>query len=199
MIKEKFQQLHNLLLQEKPEPAAIIVWLQGDRFDRGPKVLDLFNKKYAPQIMITGNNRLVGPKARPGEDNVSLTEMYTWLIEQGVPKNSLLIDEQSMNTKDQATTVIASAIKQNWQKIILVGSSFYQPRAFLTFLKTARVLGFAGRIINQPVIISDDATPSGRRQIVAALFEEEIKKIDQYQNDLETIDQGIDYLLANQL
>jgi len=64
---------------EKPQKADVIVWLQGDRYDRSKKVLSLFKEKWADEIVISGNNILIGPTKRKGENNISLNEMVEWL------------------------------------------------------------------------------------------------------------------------
>jgi uncharacterized SAM-binding protein YcdF (DUF218 family) len=192
-MKKPFFQLYDLVINDKVLKSDIIVWLQGDRYDRAKKVLELHNKKWAPKILITGNNTSFNKNIRPEENNVSLKAMHRWLIMRGVKKNDILVDDQSINTKEQAKNVIRMAKINDWKKIILVGSSFYQPRALLTFLKQAKKLSWPGKIINQPVILKRTEVPSGRKQSVEKLFNEEISKIKKYKKDLVNIRDGIKY------
>lgn len=194
MSNKEFYELYDLIVTEPPHKSDVIVWLQGDRFDRGPKVVELYEKKTAPKILISGNNILIGIGKRPGEDNVSLKEMFDWLLDNKVKENDILVDDISMNTKDQAINVINLAKKNEWKNIILVGSSFYQPRAFLTFLKEAQKQNFNGKVFNQPVIIDVNIIPSGRVKTAKYLIEDEINKILEYKDDLESINSGIKYL-----
>lgn len=193
-MEKIFFQLYDLVLNDKVLKSDIIVWLQGDRYDRASKVLELYDKKWAPKILITGNNTSFSRKIRPQENNVSLKSMHRWLVARGVKKNDILVDDQSANTKEQAENVLKMAKNYKWKKIILVGSSFYQPRALLTFLKRARKISWFGKIINQPVILRRTEVPGGRKQSVEQLFDEEIKKIKKYKKDLVSISSGIKYL-----
>ena len=56
-------------------------------------------------------------------------------IESGVPKEAIIHEKKSKNTRDQAVEVIKLAISNNWRKIILVATHDHQYRAYLTFLK----------------------------------------------------------------
>jgi len=193
-MEKIFFQLYNLVLNDKVLKSDIIIWLQGDRYDRAKKVLELYKKKWAPKILITGNNISFDKNIRPEENNISLKAMHQWLIVRGVKKKDIIVDDQSMNTKEQAENVIRMAKIKDWKKIILVGSSFYQPRALLTFLNQAKKLSWPGKIVNQPVILKRTEVPGGRKQSVKKLFAEEIGKIKKYKNDLVSIGDGIKYL-----
>lgn len=190
----EFMRLYGMVISEKAESADAIVWLQGDRFNRSQKTFELYKAGYADRIIITGNNMLVGDGARPGENNITLDEMNDWLISKGVPESAILIDNGAMNTKEQAENIIALAKKNGWEKIIIVGSSYYQPRAFLTFLKAGNKRGFKGKIINQPAMIRDEAVPEGRDKTAKELISEEIGKLEKYADDTESIDAAINHL-----
>ncbi len=194
MIRFKF--LYNLLLKEEPQLSDVIVWLQGDRYDRGYKAVELYNKKFSKKILISGNNVLLGDK-KAGEDNISIDDMVNFLLKKGVNKDNIIIDDKSMNTLDQAINIFKIIKKKKWQKIILVGSSYYQPRAFLTFLKQADIVNWKGRIINQPALIDWEEKPSGRDKKTKIIFIEEYKKIKKYKNDLCSHEEGIKYLNKN--
>lgn len=193
-VKKQFKILYDLVVGEKPQKAEVIVWLQGDRYDRAPKVFKLYKEGWAKKIIISGNNVLIGGKKRVGENNISLDEMKNYLLKKGIERKSILIDDGAMNTKDQAKHILKIALNKKWSKLILVGSSYYQPRAFLTFLKQAEKLKWVGKIVNQPAIIAGDKKPSGRDKSARIFLGEELKKIEKYQPDLALISQGIEYL-----
>lgn len=186
-MDKKIEQLQNLVMNQMAEKADAIVWLQGNMYDRGPKVLELFKMKYAPRIVVTGNNTRVVE-----EDDVHVDDIVRWLNEHGVSREEIMVDDQAMNTKDQAEHVIAMAVKYVWRRILLVGSTHHQLRAFLTFLKQAQQQGWDGRIINQTAKRGWDERVSGRNQTVHEAFDEEMKKTYTYR-DLASVEEGINY------
>lgn len=194
LTKVLFKKLYDLILLQPLAKSDIIVWLQGDRLDRASKVLRLYNAGWAKKILISGNNILIGSNQRVGENNISLVQMSQWLIKKGVKNSDIIIDDRAMNTYDQAEHIMKLSVKKNWQSIILVGSSYYQPRAFLTFLKQIRIAKWGGTLFNQPVIIGWDKKPAGRNQTSKLIFNEELDKIKKYKKDLIPINQGIKYL-----
>lgn len=194
MKKRSYKYLHDLILKQSPKKSDVIVWLQGDRYDRAQKVFELFQQGWTPKIIITGNNVLIGMGKRGGEKNISLNAMEKWLINKGIKKKDIIIENKSMNTKEQAENVMAVAKKNKWRGVILVGSSYGQPRAFLTFLKQSKKKNWAGKIFNQPAVLGWDTVPGGRDKVVRKYLEEEMKKIDKYKYDLVTIKEGIEYL-----
>lgn len=191
---KKFLEIYRELMATLPQKSDAIVWLQGDRYDRGEKALELLRAGCAPLIVVTGNDRLIGPGIRPGENNVSIPEMVEWLKERDIGDEQILIDDGSFNTKDQARFIIDLAKRKNWRNFLLVGSSYYQPRAFLTFLREAQTQGYNGAIVNQPHIVGDTEIPGGRDGSASEIMKQEFEKIFRYHDDVATLDEGIDYL-----
>jgi len=192
--KRELKKLYDSILATKPVKADVIIWLQGDRYERASKVLKLFKQGYAKKILISGNNVLIGPRARPGENNISLERMKEFLLKKGLNKKDIIVDDKSMNTKDQAEQVFKLAKKRSWLRLILVGSSYYQPRAFLTFLKQSERMKWPGRIINQPALIPWDKKLAGGDKSAKIIFNQELAKIKKYIKDLATVAQGLKYL-----
>lgn len=188
------QQLQSMIEEEKPRAADVIVWLQGDRYDRAEKVLSLFTAGFARLILLSGNNILIGEGPRPGENNISLVEMKQWLMSHQVPENAMVVDETSMNTREQAIHIVTIARERGWRRLILVGSIQYQLRVFLTFVKAAHELAWDGEIINQPALIRWDSIPSGRNQTATAIFQDDIAKLDRYRDHVATPAEGLTFL-----
>lgn len=186
--------LYYLLLKQPLKNSQAIVWLQGDRYDRGGKVAELYKQGWAAKIIVTGNNVLLGKNKRPEEINISLNKMIDWLISRGVSRQQVIIDDNSLNVKEQAINVIKIAKDQGWKSLILVASAYHQPRAFLTFLKQAEKLNWRGRIISAPAIISWHKIPSGRKKFAWQYFNEEIEKIKNYKKYATAPIKGIKYL-----
>ncbi len=194
---DSVKKLFNLLLFIAPQKSEAIIWLQGDRYNRGLKVLELYNSGWAKKIVLTGNNVLLNSKLRPGEKNVSLRSMSNWLTKRGVKKGDIIFESESLNTRDQAKNVIVLAKKKKWSSILLVGSSYYQPRAFLTFLFFSARFGWNGLINNQPFFVEENKIPGGRSEKAKRLFLKERVKIDLYTKDLSSLKNGIKYVEDN--
>lgn len=193
-MNKYYKELYNLIIRQKPEKSDAIIWLQGDRYDRGKMVLKLFKKKLSSIIVLTGNNVLIGGGKRLDEKNVSVNDMREWLIGKNIKKNQIIIDNKSLNTKNQAEYVIDLAIKMRWNSIILAGSSYYQIRAFLTFLKQAKDKKWYGKILNQPQMINLNIKPSGRSKMAAEYNKEDWIKINRYKKDLSAIKEGLEHI-----
>lgn len=184
------------LLSQQPEKADVIVWLQGDRYDRGNKVLELFKKGFAPKILISGNNVRIG---KSGEidafHDTKLDEIKNFLIDNGVEEKDILIDDNSLNTAAHPKNVLAFAKKEDWKKIILVSSPYHQLRVFLSFVKYFNERGSNVKIINQPAMdLMWDGVAGGKTKNRIELFAEEMMKIEQYKDDVASFKEGIDYI-----
>lgn len=195
-MNNNFKKLYNLLLSCNPEKSDAAIWLQGDRFDRGEKVLELYKSKLAKMIIISGNDVLIGFCIRPGENNISLSDMKSYLIKNGVSGKNIIIDNKSLNTIEQAINTIKLAKQRNWEKLILVSSAYNQPRAFLTFVAAAQTISYEGKINNQCVDRGEGEIASGRIKTNRELMKDEKVKIDKYQleGDVASYADGFDYL-----
>lgn len=188
-MDSKIEQLQQIVMTQKPEKADAIVWLQGNEYDRGKKSLELYRGGFAPFVVVTGNNTRIVDIG-----TVRLDDMVAWLTAHDVPRDVIIIDDQSINTHDQSVCVLATARARDWKAILLVGSPHYQLRAFLTFLKQAQRIGWQGRIINQPVAIGWNAKPSGRSKTTEEAFHDEIAKLSKYKDHVATVAEGLRYL-----
>lgn len=165
------------MLAEEPVHADAMVWLQGNRYARGARTLELFLAGYAPTIVLTGNDTRLDEAHADDGVHVTIADLRRWLCERGVPPSVIIADSTAMHTRDQAVHVLAMAQERRWTALLLVASPHHQSRAFLTFLKRAHEIGWDGRIVNQPARIPWDAVPSGRWKTSAACYAEEVEKI----------------------
>jgi uncharacterized SAM-binding protein YcdF (DUF218 family) len=186
--------LYNLILKDIPQKTDVVVWLQGDRYDRAKNIIKMYNLGLADKIIISGNNVLVGPKTRISENNISLTEMKNHLLNNKVDNDSIIIDDKAFNTKEQAIHIASLAKKYRWESITLVGSAYGQPRTFLTFLKQFKLANVNARIYNYPAVIDPENFPGGRNASIDKLKVLEATKISKYAEDLSSITEGIKYL-----
>jgi RimJ/RimL family protein N-acetyltransferase len=191
----KVKLLQKKVMNQSPCQADAIIWLHGNRFDRCPKAYELYEKKFAALIVLSGNNKLIGPDTRPGQNEASLEEVKDWFLERGVPDSAIIVEDQSMNTRDQAVNILSMAIKKDWQTLLLVGSTDHQLRAFLTFLKRANEIKWNGKIVNQPAELGMELTPGGRSETVAQILNSEIAKLNTYQDFVATVQEGLQVLI----
>ncbi|MFH1451233.1 MAG: YdcF family protein [bacterium] len=184
-----FQQLS---IQE-PQKTDAIILLQGDRLDRVGKVNELYSRGVAEVVVISGNNDLIGRGKRNEENDISLSEIKQHLMSLSVPEEAIFIDDQSMNTLDQAVNVIKLAKARNWQSLIVVTSPYHLLRAYLTFVGQATRGGWPGHLFFQVATLDWSKVPSGRERTAREMLVIEMKKMRQYQNDMATIEEGLNY------
>jgi len=178
------------LLNQKPEHADAIVFLQGDRLDRVQKVRELYESGFANTVFITGNNELVGRGKRNEENDMHLSELKGWLVGHGIPEKVMIIDDQSMNTSGQAINTIRLAKEKGWPALLVVTSPFHVLRAYLTFLKQANKQGWKGHIIMQVADLPWGTPPSGRTKTAKEMLAIEMEKIKKYAKDIATIEES---------
>lgn len=195
MLDKDCSELLDLLSRQPSRRADVIVWLQGDRLDRGGKVLELYKNKQADKILISGNNKLVGVGPRPGEDDLPLGVLRDYLIKAGVPEADIMVEDESLNSAAQARNVLALSKENGWKTLIIVSSPFHQPRAFLSFLKAMDKLKIDVILINQPAIdLPWGELAGGRDKTRLELWSDEIDKIYKYAGDVTSPKDGIRYL-----
>jgi uncharacterized SAM-binding protein YcdF (DUF218 family) len=101
----------------------------------------------------------------------------------GVARGRLRLEHESTNTREQATAIVALAIREGWSRVVLVASHYHQFRAFLTVLQAIQDAGATHviRLVNAPAADSPwFQCPAGMATTRAALLEEEMGKIDDY-------------------
>ncbi|MDO8435349.1 MAG: GNAT family N-acetyltransferase [bacterium] len=190
-MDSSLEELQELVCSEAPQPADVIVWLQGGRFTRGPKVIELYRQGHAAHILISGND-IRQHTDKP--DEIFLDDLVAWLEERGVDRQCITVDPYALHTRDQAVRVLSLARQQGWNRIILVGARHHQLRAFLTFLRHAQEIGWSGRIMNQPALTDWDTIPDGGTQTTRELFEREIEKMAQYREHVTSTAEGLLYM-----
>jgi uncharacterized SAM-binding protein YcdF (DUF218 family) len=91
----------------------------------------LYKAGKAPLIVVSGGN--VFPQDNVRSESYYMKEI---LVELGVPGDSILLDEGSRNTHENAIETEKILKARGINKILLATSSFHMPRAFAVFLKT---------------------------------------------------------------
>lgn len=112
----------------KPEKSDYIVVISGgDTVGRTKKGIELYNQAYAPKLLLSGD---AADPASPSNAKV----MQRFAIANGVPPEDIIIEENSKDTRENATESILKLIKVGpQQQIILVTSPYHSKRAKVEF------------------------------------------------------------------
>jgi len=177
-----------LVDNDRLKKSDCIVILEGDGLNRIRKAAELYKAKYSSQILFSGG--LLDKKKGAYSKEYVVPE----LIKFGIKSKDIIIEDNSLNTREQAINVIDLSIKFNWKRLILVASHYHQYRAYLTFIKRVFELGLSIEIINAPAreLGWFEQTEWGVR---FNLLEEEFKKIELYQTlgHLASFEEAIEY------
>lgn len=165
-----------------------IILLEGDGLNRYSKAVELYKQGFSETIVFSGDiiNYPYG--------SIPLADIYPHIIEGGIATESIIHENKSLNTREQAIEIIKMAKSKGWRKLILVGSHYHQYRAYLTFLK--EILETESRIIlfNAPArdLKWFEETGWGKR---FDLLEQEFQRIEQYSelNHLASYKEAIEY------
>jgi uncharacterized SAM-binding protein YcdF (DUF218 family) len=100
---------------------------EGDRVLYGAK---LYRDKKAPRIILSGGRVDWRPSSgSEAEDMAILMETM------GVPRSAMLLEPNSLNTRENAVNSLEIMKAQKIQKILLVTSAMHMPRSMLIFKK----------------------------------------------------------------
>lgn len=121
-----------------------IVLLEGDGFYRYNKAVGLYNEGWANKIIFSGGITDYEYGSFPFSDVIPL------VLKEGVPEESIIHEDKSKNTKEQAVQVLKLAKKNSWKKLILVASHEHQYRAYMTFLREVIDLNSGIILYNSP-------------------------------------------------
>jgi uncharacterized SAM-binding protein YcdF (DUF218 family) len=122
-----------------------IVLLEGDGFNRYKKAADLYLSGLAKRIIFSGAITDYDYGSFPFED------VLPKLLSSGIPKDAIIHEKRSKNTREQAVEVIKLATSNSWKKIVLVATHEHQYRAYLTFLKEVLNTDKEILLFNSPV------------------------------------------------
>ena len=192
-LGSKGAEIFEKILLQEPQKVDAIVFLQGDQLDRAPESASLFQQGFAPRILISGNNKLVGPNTRPEENDFELGLLKEYLVEHGVPEAAILIDDQSFNSLGQATNIVKIAKEKGWQTLLVVVSAYHALRSFLTLLSQAKEQAWGGKKVMHAVQFPWDTIPSGRAKSAREMLTLEMEKIKKYAKDVASIEEGLEY------
>lgn len=121
-----------LLVVRDPLPtrADAIVVIGGDhKPERVALAVDLFRRGIAPVVLISA-----GVEVIEGDRTVREAEvMIRQAVEQGLPREAILVEDWSQTTIGNATETLGFADRLGWRSLILVTSSYHSRRAGVIF------------------------------------------------------------------
>ena len=98
-----------------PSRADVVVLLGGDSRARLAKALDLYRQGLAPKVFLAGsdNDRLPPGHTLP---NARLQ----FLVEEGVPRSAILLDDMSFNSWEEASNTLALMRRSGWHTALVI-------------------------------------------------------------------------------
>lgn len=105
---------------------AIIAVSGGDTAARTEEAITLYQNGWASKLVFSG-----AAEDTSGPSNAAV--MRDIAIDAGVPKENIIIDEQSQTTKQNAEETAALLSKDSISSVIIVTSAYHQRRTYLEF------------------------------------------------------------------
>ncbi len=137
---------------EKPVPEtscdkadAIIVVSGGDTIARTQAGIDLYQNGWASALVLSG-----AAQDTSGPSNAAAMKLLA--VEAGVPQSVIFIDEEALNTQQNAENSQSILEENNFNDVILVTSGYHQRRASLEFNRSADSM----TIRNHPLTSDED-------------------------------------------
>ena len=114
-----------LIVNEQPSKVDAIVVLGGDQGSRIQYAVKLYNAGYAPYLVISGG---------PVYQNDTMAElMKAHAVELGVPKESILLENNADSTYNNAVLTKELLLQHNFKSAIIVSSNYHIRRVNLIF------------------------------------------------------------------
>ncbi len=133
-----------LIVNETPEKSDIIIIPSGtDDGDRIRYGVSLYQKGYAPKILLSGSSYLWE------ETKIDLMKVYT--MQLGVPESAIWVDHKSGSTVGNARTARDIVIKNHYRSVLIVTSPAHSRRTKIVFRK----------IFPQEIRVIVSSAPSG--------------------------------------
>ncbi len=128
-----------LVLKDPATPTDAAMVFGGDPgYERTRYASQLIHEKWTKSLVLCGG------EPGPGD---SATSLRAEALEQGVPAQSILMEQSSRSTRESALQVNAIVRQHGIRSLTLVTSPYHQRRAYLVI---RRVLNDEVRLINRP-------------------------------------------------
>lgn len=109
-----------LVVDEKPVKSDVIIVLSGGE-GRLEKGVTLYKDGFAPYLLLS---------------NGSVEQLYERALQLGVPKDSILLENQSTSTLENARFSKEVMLKHQFHSVIVVSSNFHMRRVKVLFDRT---------------------------------------------------------------
>jgi hypothetical protein len=129
-----FNELYDYLSEEDvPEKADIIFVFGSKTTFRAEKAISLYEKGYAPKIVLSGRSPVYEEKPSISEAEA----LAEFVVSKGVPQDAIVTEKESISVPDNIKRSLTLLEKENipHQKVILVNSPFSQRRGWAHFQK----------------------------------------------------------------
>ena len=171
------------------KPSDCIVLLEGDGYNRVDKTIELYKNNYSNKVIFSG-----------GFDNINSgaynINYILPCLQKSINNSDIIIESNSLNTKEQGNEIMKLVKINNWKRILLVASGYHQYRVYLTFLKCMLDNNLLIEIINTPVTnqLLFEENKWGKR---IDLITDEFNKIKQYTDKGDLV--NLEYMFEYQL
>ena len=105
-----------LIVKEEPQKADVIIVLGGS-LDRVPYAAKLYKLSFAPKVLLSGSGRYMMRQA----------------LSQGIPESSILLENRSLSTFENAKYSLKIMQDQGYKSAIIVTSPYHTRRASIIF------------------------------------------------------------------
>ncbi|PPD49813.1 MAG: hypothetical protein CTY16_03060 [Methylobacter sp.] len=126
----------------EPIKADLIVALGGDSGERGEVAAILYKAGYAKMILLTG--------MESGSEAIQVHYLHwrsQFLLEQGVPAEALIFDNQAANTHQEAISIATLLQTHHWQSVLVVSDPPHLRRLNYSLDPVFRKAGLHYRLI----------------------------------------------------
>jgi len=131
---------------QQPEKADLIVALGGDNGSRIRKAAELFNQGLAPYVLLTGM------EGAPAKTRSYYLDWRTrFLVERGIPDNTLMFDALSTNSWEEAVNTLRLMQARGWHRVLVVSDPPHLRRLAWVWGKVYEGSGKEYRLIAAPL------------------------------------------------
>lgn len=128
-----FYSITNLLVtNDKLKKVDVIIVISGDKGERLQHAVDLFQKKYAHYLLVSGCQH-------PEHVNSYAPAMQEQAVSLGVPHEKIIMDPaNNTSTGNQAISISKLMKEKNFQSAILVTSNYHTGRSKMIFQRACQ-------------------------------------------------------------